>query len=442
MSEPGNKRCLSTSGAITNLPDELLCQILRHVDFKTKLQGHALCRQWNEVLENPCRADLWGEMRWIQLKGTLLKNERRRQILHSTAWLARRAAGITHFKIETQRWHFLRADCVAELRSPLLHGNATALSVRSFAPPWEAHQHCPVHRSDPCKPWHSCQCVKGLPKTTYAMQHTSCLKVILLADTEVMTSALMQDHMLLTCLGHDLVSLTLTEHSEDPMLPTVDLDCLSGMSKLQHLYISSNMPGKVWSTQGLLSSLDCLEGFTFLGEGTLQGPLVPALAVLPNLTTLRTSHIPGGRVKSCSAYFTALTSFEVVDTGAEGPQSLHITFGQPLSSLRKLSLTDCHITSMPVSLRLVSSLTRVKFERCSFTLVNWLHQALEGATQVTSLTLRCSGEDGIPDSVFQMVRLQRLKLPYSDLTDLPAEIVQLSNLTCLDLPDNDMRSVP
>ncbi len=336
----------------------------------------------------------------------------------------------------------MRADCVAELRSPLLHGNATALSVRSFAPPWEAHQHCPVHRSDPCKPWHSCQCVKGLPKTKYATQHTSCLEAILLTDTEVMTSALMQDHMLLTCLGHDLVSLTLTEHSEDPMLPTVDLDCLSGMSKLQHLYISSNVPGKVWSTQGLLSSLDCLEGFTFLGEGTLQGPLVPALAVLPNLTALRTSQIPGGQVESCSAYFTALTSFQVVDTGAEGPQSLHITFGQPLSSLRKLSLTDCHITSMPVSLRLVSSLTRVKFERCSFTLANWLHQALEGATQVTSLTSRCSGEDGIPDSVFQMVRLQRLKLPYSDLTDLPAEIVQLSNLTCLDLIDNDMRSVP
>ena len=101
--EPGNKRCLS--GAIRNLPDELLCQILRHVDFATKLQGHAVCHQWKKVLENPCRADLWGEMRWIQLKGTLLKKERRRQILHSTAWLARRAAGITHVTFSTQQWH-------------------------------------------------------------------------------------------------------------------------------------------------------------------------------------------------------------------------------------------------------------------------------------------------------------------------------------------------
>ena len=45
------------------------------------------------------------------------------------------------------------------------------------------------------------------------MQHTR--KVILLADTEVMINALMQDHMLVTCLGHNLVSLTLTEHSEE-----------------------------------------------------------------------------------------------------------------------------------------------------------------------------------------------------------------------------------
>ena len=268
-------------------------------------------------------------------------------------------------------------------------------------------------------------------------------EVILLADTEVMTNALMQDHMLVTCLGHNLVSLTLTEHSEeDPMLPTVDLDCLSGMSKLQHLYISTEVPGKVWNTQGLLSSLDGLESFTFLGEGTLQGPLVPALAVLPNLTALRISNIPGGRVESCSAYFTALTSFVVVDAYAEGSQVLHITFGQPLSSLRKLALTDCHITSVPVSLSLVSSLTRVKFARCSFTIANWLHQALEGATQVTSLTLRSSCEDGIPDSVFQMVRLQKLKLPDSQLTDLPAGIVHMSNLTDLDLSENKMSCVP
>jgi len=90
----------------------------------------------------------------------------------------------------------------------------------------------------------------------------------------------------------------------------------------------------------------------------------------------------------------------------------------------------------------VSSLTRVKFERCSFTHVDWLHQALEGATQVTSLTLRNSCDDGVPDSVFQMVGLQKLKLPYSGLTDLPAQIVQLSNLTRLDLSDNDMSCVP
>lgn len=223
---------------------------------------------------------------------------------------------------------------------------------------------------------------------------------------------------------------------------TVVMDCLSGMSRLQHLEIDSKVRGKVWSTQGLLSSLDCLKSFKFLGEGTLEGPLLPALAVLPNLTTLRFSNISGGQVETCSTHFTALTSFVIVAfVESEAPYNLHITFGQPLSSLCKLALTACHITSMPVSLSLVSSLTRVKFERCSFTHVDWLDQALEGATQVTSLTLRNVCDDNVPDSVFQMVGLQKFKLPYSRLT-LPAQIVRLSNLTRLDLSDNDMSCVP
>ena len=98
-SEPGNKR--RQSGTINNLPDDLLCQILRHVDFETKLQGHEVCHQWNEVLNDPCRVDLWGGIQWMKMNSTVLKDERRRQILQSTEWLARRAAGITHVKFET-----------------------------------------------------------------------------------------------------------------------------------------------------------------------------------------------------------------------------------------------------------------------------------------------------------------------------------------------------
>ena len=119
-----------------------------------------------------------------------------------------------------------------------------------------------------------------------------------------------------------------------------------------------------------------------------------------------------------------------------------MAFVQPLSSLCKLALTACYITSSPVSLRLMSCLTRVKFERCSFTLVDWLNQAFEGATQVKSLTLRNICSNGIPNSVSQMVGLHKLKLPYSSLTDLPTEILQLSHVTRLDLSNNDMSCVP
>ncbi len=41
-----------------------------------------------------------------------------------------------------------------------------------------------------------------------------------------------------------------------------------------------------------------------------------------------------------------------------------------------------------------------------------------------------------------MVGLQQLTLPYNELSDLPAEIVHMSNLTCLDLSDNKMSCVP
>ena len=100
MSEPGNKRRLS--GTITYLPDELLSQILRHVGFATKLQGREVCHQWNKVLKNPCRADLWGKIHWTKMQSTLLKDERRQQIVQSTDWLARRAAGISHVNFETE----------------------------------------------------------------------------------------------------------------------------------------------------------------------------------------------------------------------------------------------------------------------------------------------------------------------------------------------------
>lgn len=70
--------------------------------------------------------------------------------------------------------------------------------------------------------------------------------------------------------GTQLVRLTLTEHSEDPMLSTMDTDCLSGLSKLQHMEISPKVPGTVWSMQGLLNSLDSLERFAILGNGKFK----------------------------------------------------------------------------------------------------------------------------------------------------------------------------
>lgn len=84
------------------------------------------------------------------------------------------------------------------------------------------------------------------------------------------------------------------------------MDRLSGMSKLQHLHINSKGESRTWATQGLLSSLTVLEGFTFLNDSMMVGPLMTALGSHPNLAALTTSHIPGGRIEPDSTHFTAL----------------------------------------------------------------------------------------------------------------------------------------
>ena len=79
---------------ISTLPDEILHCILSHVDFKTKKQGHAVCRKWNKILRSPCDESLWGVVPAILLTSKKLSREKRQQLLRYTDWLAARAAGI------------------------------------------------------------------------------------------------------------------------------------------------------------------------------------------------------------------------------------------------------------------------------------------------------------------------------------------------------------
>ena len=66
-----NKRDLQEG--IGTLPDELLRCILTHVDFHTKLQGHAVCRKWNNVLSNPYDGSLlWADVPVFTMTGDKL----------------------------------------------------------------------------------------------------------------------------------------------------------------------------------------------------------------------------------------------------------------------------------------------------------------------------------------------------------------------------------
>ena len=264
------------------------------------------------------------------------------------------------------------------------------------------------------------------------------------ADAKLMGCPLMSDHLLLTCLGQSLVQLDLTVYPDDPPYDDFDMDCLSNLSRLQHLHIQSAATGqnRTWKTQGLLSSLTALESFRFLGDDPLQGPVMPALGSLNKLTALVTAHIPQGYVEVCRTHFSVLTKFAIKHNSAVEKLRLDIAFAQSIHSLCKLSLHGCCITSSPLHLKSLSSLTKVKFDRCEFKFEDWLSEALEGATQVQILTLHSMHLTDIPISVCRMTGLRQLNMLYTYLSDLPAHLAQLTNLEFLDLSGNDLTSVP
>ena len=256
-----------------------------------------------------------------------------------------------------------------------------------------------------------------------------------------MSCHLLSDQLLLTSLSQNLVELHLTVWSNTQL--NFDMDCLSGMSKLQHLHINSKGQTRTWTTQGLFSSLTASEGFTFLNDSMMVGPLMTALGSLPKLTALTTSHIPGDCIEPYSTHFTALKRL-VMKYSEREASSLHIAVGLSLSSLCKLSLNNCHVVSMPVPLKNLSNLTKVSFDSCEFVLGEsiWLSEALEGATQIRSLVIDSVLRHSFPHSVCQMVGLVQLRIQYTLLSDLPNEFAQLRHLEDLDLSSNNLSCVP
>ena len=111
-----NKRSLQEG--ISTLPDELLCVILTHVDFDTKVQAHAVCRKWNQILGNPCDRLLWAEIPAFTMTGDKVSPENRQEILQYTDWLAARAAGIQLVLLVTEEWQSfdLTAQEITEAR--------------------------------------------------------------------------------------------------------------------------------------------------------------------------------------------------------------------------------------------------------------------------------------------------------------------------------------
>ena len=101
---PTAHRTRGVSGMITSFPDELLCQVLKHLDLATKLQAHTVCHQWNNILSAPCCADLWMEVPQKRMAGKKVERASIWDIERYTEWLAARATGVPRVDIVTQQW--------------------------------------------------------------------------------------------------------------------------------------------------------------------------------------------------------------------------------------------------------------------------------------------------------------------------------------------------
>ena len=267
---------------------------------------------------------------------------------------------------------------------------------------------------------------------------------MLRADAALLMSRLLRDDKLLASLGHNLVTLHLAASSDSVEQANMDLDCLSSLHNLQHLYISNGDTDSAWRSQGHLSSLTALESFTFFGGGrNLHGPLPSVLGMLPKLTQLTMPWLPGSNIELCSTSFSALKGLHITTKADEDvPQDVSLSIGQPFDTLCNLCLTDCHVSSAPILFTTLPHLTRVELERCSFAVNSWVSNAFAGATQIEVLKLDNTIDGVLPSSICQMRGVRQLSLQYSSLPDLPAEFAQLTNLTELELSQNQFSSVP
>ena len=71
-----------------------------------------------------------------------------------------------------------------------------------------------------------------------------------------------------------------------------------------------------------------------------------------------------------------------------------------------------------------------------------LEKALANPAEVMELNLRYNELTSLPSEIWQMTNLERLNLGYNELTSLPSEIGQLANLKRLNLGYNKLTSWP
>ena len=204
---------------------------------------------------------------------------------------------------------------------------------------------------------------------------------------------------------------------------------LDGLSALQELRLDDNpltaLPGSL-PPQLRTMGLSVCAGVTRLPD---------AIGALAQLTQLSIGAARLDRVESVAALGSLVTLQLSGNVLTALPDDL-----SGLVHLTTLEVSDNRISSLPAT---VGELPRLVTLRASENRLSWLPQSIGSLGRtLTTLCATANRLDALPDSMFELTKLEVLELACNRLRALPADVGRLASLRRLLLDDNQIESLP
>ena len=106
----------------------MLGVVLRHLDTRTRLQAHQVCKSWKRLLTHDCTSRTWHDMSVFEAHDQQMTASCSRAWRQKMVWIANRADGIDRLQLFSDNWQVpgstsrSEARCVFEVFLPYLFG--------------------------------------------------------------------------------------------------------------------------------------------------------------------------------------------------------------------------------------------------------------------------------------------------------------------------------